>query len=69
MKKLTETDIENLIKNSQFPNPGHKNKLREQLFESTIELDLDAIANVAGGVTIPESDVWNTFPGEKEDET
>ena len=69
MKKLTETDIENLIKNSRFPNPDHKSRLREQLFESSIELDVDALAKVAGGVTIPESDVWNTFPGEKEDET
>ena len=69
MKKLTDTDIENLIKNSQFPNPGHKSRLREQLFESSIELDVDALAKVAGGVTISESDVWNTFPGQKEDET
>lgn len=67
IKKMTETDIESLIKNSQFPNPDHKCKLREQLFGSAAELDFDVLARVAGGVTVPESDVWYTFPGEKEE--
>ena len=66
MKKITETDIENLIRNSQFPNPGHKRILREKLFRSTIELDIDDLAKAAGGVSIPEQNMWETFCDAKE---
>ena len=54
MKARTDQDIENLIKNSVFPNPGHKRKLRERLFEPTTELSLDELDAAAGGAAIPE---------------
>ena len=67
MKKITETDIENLIKNSKFTNPVHKDKLRKKLFESAIELDLDDLAMAAGGVSIQEPDKCNVFAAERQE--
>lgn len=65
MKKMTEADIENFIRNSRFPNPAHKSRLREQLAEGDAELDFDDLARVSGGAALPESDVWSAFPGEE----
>ena len=62
MESWTEKDIENLVKNSAFPNPAHKKALREQLFGSAKKLGIDDLKAAAGGVKLPEQDGWK---GEK----
>ena len=56
MKNWTEKEIENLIKNSAFPNPAHKKALRQKLFEPVIELSLDDLDAAAGGVMLSETE-------------
>ncbi len=68
IRNWTEKDMENLIRDSTFPNRGHKARLRGRLLEPTIELcpeDLDA---AAGGMTRSEPDKDNDLPApEKND--
>ena len=56
MKKWTEIDIENLIRNSVFPNPVHKKAVHEKLFKLAVKLDIDDLMSAAGGVMQPESE-------------
>lgn len=51
---MNEKDIEKMIRKSRFTNPDHKRKLRERLFEQGRELDLDELAAVSGGMSLPE---------------
>ena len=67
MKRWTEKDIENLLKNSAFPNSAHKRALREQLFEPAIELSLDDLKAAAGGVTLPDPESWTQWQMSAED--
>ena len=60
---MTAKNIENLIKNSQFPDPDCKSRLRKQLFENDTrlknqeafsekdceEISMDELDAVAGG--------------------
>ena len=62
MGNWTEKDVENLIRDSVFPNPGHKRELRRQLLETTVELDLGDLDAVAGGVAQPEPEDWANWP-------
>ncbi|MCR5005929.1 MAG: hypothetical protein K6A77_08485 [Clostridiales bacterium] len=53
MKARSEKDVEDLIRNTAFPNPGHKQKLKRRLMEQmTEELDLEDLDMAAGGVTV-----------------
>lgn len=67
MSKWTEKDIENLIRNSVFSNPLHKNTLRERLFETDIPLDPDDLDAAAGGVTLPEPEGREPWQMSEED--
>ena len=63
MKKAwTEKDIENLIKDSAFPNPAHKNALRDRLSDKDRILSLEDLELVAGGKSLPDSEVWEEWP-------
>jgi hypothetical protein len=69
MRSWTEKDVENLIRNSAFPNRGHKARLRGRLLEPAVELypeDLDA---AAGGVRLsaPEPEEARSAPMENAD--
>lgn len=68
MSKWTEKDLENLIRNSVFSNPLHKNALRERLFETDIPLSPDDLDAAAGGAALPEPegrDPWQTSGEDK----
>ena len=72
MKTWTDRDVENLIRESAFPNPAHKSSLRKQLFEQDARLDLDDLDAVAGGVRPPEPESpesWAAWPAAGEDRT
>ena len=58
MKAWAEKDIENLIKDSKFMNPAHKNALRRRLLEDASVLDLEDLEMVAGGRTLSEAEEW-----------
>ena len=62
MRNWTDKDIEALIRESAYPNPGHKKALRERLFGHGRELGLDELDLVAGGVSLPEPETI-TAPG------
>lgn len=54
---IKDKDVEDLIRNSVFTNPSHKEALRERLFEPKVfELCLDDLAAAAGGVKLPEEE-------------
>ena len=56
-KEWTEKDVESLLKDSIFTNPSHKEALHERLFEPAVfKLELDDLAQAAGGVKLPEED-------------
>ena len=68
---MTDIDVERLIADSSFTNPGHKRRLRECLFEQARELRFDELAAVAGGNTAQENttvqpenndDEWARWP-------
>ena len=61
-KEWTEKDIENLIQNSKFPNPAHKDMLRDRLPEEDVLLDLDDLEMAAGGRVVTEPEVWDILP-------
>ena len=67
MKKVwTEKEVENLIKNSSFPDPAQKDVLRRRLLEDDTVLDLEDLELVAGGRTLPEQEEWKGWPMEQE---
>ena len=45
--------METLLRSAAFPNPAHKEALRQRLFGDGAELELDDLALVAGGLTEP----------------
>ena len=53
MSKVSERDAEALLRGAAFPNPAHKEALRQRLFGDGAELELDDLALVAGGLTEP----------------
>lgn len=53
MSKASDRDVETLLHSSAFPNPAHKEALRQRLFGDGAELELDDLALVAGGLTEP----------------
>ena len=53
MSKAPERDAEALLRGAAFPNPAHKEALRQRLFGDGAALDLDDLALVAGGLTEP----------------
>lgn len=60
MSKAHDRDIEELLRSAAFPNPAHKEALRQRLFGDGAALDLDDLALVAGGLTEPlvPSEAW-----------
>ena len=70
MKKTwTEKDVENLIRDSAFPNPAHKDALRRQLLESDVPLDLEDLEMAAGGRALPGQEEWEGWPGSGKEES
>ena len=55
MMGITERDVENLLREATFPNPTHKEALRERLFNGIKTLSLDDLALVAAGTGEPTS--------------
>ena len=53
MSKASDRDVETLLHSAAFPNPVHKEALRQRLFGDEAALDLDDLAIVAGGLTEP----------------
>lgn len=53
MSKASDRDVETLLHSAAFPNPAHKEALRERLFGDMQTLELDELALVAGGLTEP----------------
>ena len=53
MNKTSDRDAEELLRGAAFPNPAHKEALRQRLFGDGAELELDDLALVAGGLTEP----------------
>lgn len=51
--KKEAQDVEALLRGAAFPNPAHKEALRQRLFGDGAALDLDDLALVAGGLTEP----------------
>jgi len=51
MSKASDRDVEALLHSAAFPNPAHKEALRQRLFGDEAELELDDLALVAGGLT------------------
>lgn len=47
---MTENDIENILRKPVLSNIEHKGALREKLFKGKIELDMDDLDMVAGGL-------------------
>ena len=50
MSKASDRDVEALLRGAAFPNPAHKEALRQRLFGDEAELELDDLALVAGGL-------------------
>jgi len=50
MSKTSDRDMETLLRSAAFPNPAHKEALRQRLFGDGAELELDDLALVAGGL-------------------
>ena len=50
MRKPPDRDVEALLRSAAFPNPAHKEALRQRLFGDGAELELDDLALVAGGL-------------------
>ena len=53
MSKASDRDVEALLRSAAFPNPAHKEALRQRLFGDGAELELDDLALAAGGLTEP----------------
>jgi len=53
MSKVSERDAEALLRGAAFPNPAHKEALRQCLFGDGAELELDDLALAAGGLAEP----------------
>ena len=53
MSKAHDRDVETLLRGAAFPNPAHKEALRQRLFGDGAALDPDDLALVAGGLTEP----------------
>lgn len=53
MSKAPERDAEALLRGAAFPNPAHKEALRQRLSGDGAELELDDLALVAGGLGEP----------------
>jgi len=53
MSKTSDRDVETLLHSAAFPNPAHKEALRQRLFGDGAELELDDLALVAGGLNKP----------------
>ena len=53
MSKAHDRDVETLLRGAAFPNPAHKEALRQRLFGDEAELELDDLALAAGGLTEP----------------
>lgn len=66
MKAWDDNEIINLIRSSAFPNPAHKQALRERLFEPTVELSLDDLSVAAGGAALPEPESWEPWQSGEE---
>lgn len=58
--KKEAQDVEALLRGAAFPNPAHKEALRQRLFGDGAALDLDDLALVAGDLTEPlvPSEAW-----------
>ena len=44
MNKTSDRDMETLLRSAAFPNPAHKEALRQRLFGDRAELELDDLA-------------------------
>ena len=53
MNKTSNRDMETLLRSAAFPNPAHKEALRQRLFGDGAELELDDLALAAGGLAEP----------------
>ena len=53
MRKPPDRDVETLLRSAAFPNPAHKEALRQRLFGDGAALELDDLALVAGGLAEP----------------
>ncbi len=53
MNKLSDQNLEALLRSAAFPNPAHKEALRARLFGDMQALALDDLALAAGGLTEP----------------
>lgn len=49
MMGITDRDVETLLRDATFPNPTHKDALRERLLDSKKLLSMDDLAFVSGG--------------------
>ena len=67
---MTDTkgkDIEQLIRESVFPNPAFRRDLRSLLLRQDRLLDLEELAAVAGGVDYREKDKREAWPDQGHD--
>ena len=53
MSKAHDRDVETLLRGAAFPNPAHKEALRQRLFGDGAELELDDLALAAGCLAEP----------------
>lgn len=53
MSEASDRDVETLLHSAAFPDPAHKEALRQRLFGDGAALDLDDLALVAGGLAEP----------------
>ena len=60
MRSWTEKDVENLLRNSVFPNPQHKEQLKKRLLDEGAELSLEDLSDVAAGMR-PRTDKKKTM--------
>ena len=66
-RDFTEKDVENLIKNSSFPDPAHKDALRERLFSGDLQLGLGDLEQVAGGTAPSAPEEWTPWTASEDD--
>ena len=69
MSARADKTIEDIIRNSAFPNPAHKDALRGRLFDGDVPLDLDDLETVTGGKALPVQEKWLVWPEFGKDES
>ena len=54
MSKASDRDVETLLRSAAFPNPAHKEALRQRLFGDGAELELDDLALAAAELELDD---------------